>query len=60
MNILWAVKIGNPDWQEEIITEQQDRIEKAKIWAKENGYHKFRTSGIDLTEKPDFTKTISQ
>jgi len=59
VKILWATKIGNPDWQEELITEFEVKIPFAKIWAKNNGYDRLRVSEIDLRDKPDFGKTIN-
>jgi hypothetical protein len=58
--ILWAVKIGEPDWNEVMITNKSERIEGAKKWAAENGFDRLRVSTIDLNEKPDFTKTIKR
>lgn len=58
--ILWAVKIGEPDWNEVMITNKSERIEGAKKWASENGFDRLRVSTIDLNEKPDFTKTIKR
>lgn len=60
MKILFAVKIGNEDWQEELITEDESRIEAASKWAVDNGFDRLRVAEIDLNEKPDFTKTINK
>ena len=59
MKILFAVKKGNEDWQEELITEQEDRIKEARAWAEQNGFDRFRIADIDLTQKPDFSKVIN-
>lgn len=43
--ILYAVKIGNADWQEEIITTngaEPGVLEKARAWAESQGYDRFR------------------
>lgn len=56
--ILWAVKIGEPDWKEQIITTDPNMIEPAKKWAMANGFDRFRIVGIDMSSKPDFTKTF--
>jgi hypothetical protein len=53
--ILWATKIGEPDWNEQLITENSSQIENAKKWAVENGFDRIRVSTID-NSKPDFTK----
>jgi len=34
-------------------------MEKGKQWAEKNGYNRLRITEIDLTQKPDFTKTIN-
>ncbi len=60
MKILFAVKIGNEDWQEQLITEQEHLIEGASKWAIANGFDRLRVAEINLYEKPDFTKTINK
>jgi translation initiation factor 1 (eIF-1/SUI1) len=57
--ILWAVKIGDPDTHEQIITTNPAMIEKASEWAKANGFHKLRIAKIDMNDKPDFIKTFA-
>lgn len=57
--ILWAVKIGDPDWAEQVITQRSYKIEEAKQWATENGFDRFRVSTLDMTEKPDFSSTLN-
>jgi hypothetical protein len=59
MKILWAVKIGSPDWEEQIITENEKDIEPAKKWALSNGFNRLRESDIDLRDKPNFINTIN-
>ena len=61
MKVLWAVKKGAPDWQEDIITQHADvYLEEAKRWAIDQGYDRFRLAIYDdIPEKPDFTKTIN-
>jgi hypothetical protein len=59
MKILFAVKIGNEDWQEELITEDELFIEEASKWALKNGFNRLRVAEIYLNERPDFTKTIN-
>jgi len=50
--ILWAVKIDDEDWQEQIITTNANVIDKATKWATENGFDRFRISQFDPQEKP--------
>ena len=60
MKVLFAVKIGNENWQEELITEHEEKISQAKWWAERNGFDRLRIAEIDLTKKPDFTKGINK
>ena len=55
--ILYAVRVGNEDWQEEIITTQADRIEAARAWATENGFNRFRVFRWDGSP-PNFAETV--
>lgn len=50
MKALFAVRIGNEDWQEELITEDETRIKAASAWALANGFDRLRI--IDVDEKP--------
>jgi hypothetical protein len=54
--ILWAVKQGEPDWAEQIITENESRFDEAKKWAEANGFDRFRIAEIDMSKKPKFGK----
>jgi len=56
---LWATRIGDEDWQEELITEHEDQIEAASEWAKANGFDRLRVADIDLSEPPDFTGALN-
>ena len=57
--ILWAVKIGAADWEEEVITStaNKEHLEKAKAWALTNGFDRLRVSKWN-GEKPDFVGAI--
>lgn len=57
--ILWGVKVGDEDWQEQIITTDENQIEAAKEWASNNGFDRFRVAKIDLGVKPDFVSTLN-
>ena len=60
MKVLWAVKIGEPDYMEEVITEDQSKIESAKKQAEQNGYNRFRIAIYsDIPEKPDFVRSLN-
>jgi hypothetical protein len=58
--VLFAVRIENEDWQEELITEHADQIEPASTWALANGFNRLRVATIGLSVPPDFTKTINR
>lgn len=58
MRVLFAVKINDPDYAEQLITEQEQYIVSAKEWAIRNGFNRLRIAEINLTEKPDFIATI--
>jgi hypothetical protein len=57
--ILWGVRVGDEDWQEQIITTDENQIEAAKEWASNNGFDRFRVAKIDLGVKPDFVSTLN-
>lgn len=59
--ILWAVKIGEPKYMEEVIASTTDLaiIEKAREWALSNGFDRLRVSGFNW-EMPDFVGTINK
>lgn len=56
--ILYGVRIGDADWQEEILTTRADRIEQARAWGKANGFDRFRVFHWDGSP-PDFAATIN-
>ena len=63
MLVLWAVKIGEPDYFENVIFESETNnetdIKNAMKQAKLNGYDRFRIARYsDIPDKPDFVKTI--
>ena len=59
MRILWAVKRGAEDWQEEIITTDEVMHFAAREWAEKNGFDRFRVSEVpDEPEAPDFVKAM--
>jgi len=59
--ILYAVKKGAEDRQEEIITCTKDkaRLAKARKWAEEQGFDRFRTTTYS-GEAPDFTRVLNK
>lgn len=59
LKILFAVKVGGEDWQEELITELPERIEAASAWAKANGFDRLRVATI-ADGAPDFSKVLAR
>ena len=53
-SILWATKIGEPNSNEQLITEDHNQIENARKWALENGFDRIRVSKVDMSTKPNF------
>lgn len=58
MKVLFAVKKGQPNYMEELITENENHIENAKKWAIKNGFDRLRIAEIDMNKKPNFINTI--
>ncbi len=57
--VLWGTRKGDQNWQEELITEDETRIEAAKKWAEANGFDRLRVSEFNEGEAPDFTKILN-
>lgn len=57
--VLWAVKRGDEDWQEQIITTCRERRDAAKQWATQNGFDRFRECEVNLDTPPDFRSTLN-
>ena len=55
--ILLAVKKGEPDWKETLITDKPEHFENAKKHFQDE-YDRFRVATIDLNKKPNFINTI--
>ena len=59
MRVLFACKLKSKDWEEELITGKEHLIERAKIWAQNNGFDRLRV--VEITnEFPDFSKTVNK
>ncbi len=56
--ILFAVRIGDEDWQEQLVTEYEDQIPAASEWALANGFDRLRVAEIP-DGPPDFTKVLN-
>lgn len=57
VKVLFAVKIGEPDWAEQLVTEVEDRIPQAEKWAVANGFDRLRVAVID-DGMPDFGMNV--
>ena len=59
--ILWAVKKGDKDWQEQIITDttSPEHLTNAKVWAVTNGFTRLRVSTMQYGNKPDFSRIFN-
>lgn len=60
--VLWAVKIGDEDWQEQIITDTTStpHLKKAKVWALKNGFNRLRVAIMGYADKPDFSRIFNR
>jgi hypothetical protein len=58
VKILYATKIGEPEYAEQLITEVESRIPDATRWATANGFDRIRVAEVDLEAKPDFAATV--
>lgn len=59
-SVLWGVKVGAPDWDEQVITTAKDdpaKLAKAREWAAANGFDRLRVAVMD-DAPPDFVGTI--
>jgi len=59
--ILYAVRVGHKDWQEEIITVTTipAHLASARNWAKANGFDRLRVAMFDGSA-PDFTSALER
>ena len=56
--ILYGTRIGDEDWQEEIITTNAQAIDKAREWAMANGFDRLRVATFRWGEMPNFAKAV--
>ena len=59
-SVVWATRNGDPEWKEQLITDNQEHIQAATAWANTNGFYNVRVSRIDLMRKPDFAACIAK
>lgn len=62
--VLWGLPKGKTDRLHEVILSTQCKtqadLNKIKAKATQDGWHGFRVSHLDLSEKPDFVKAINE
>ena len=57
--VLWGVRSGNEDWQEEILSTNPARFEAIKSIAAKDGFGRFRVAIVDLSQPPNFRNTTT-
>ena len=61
--VIWAVKKGQEDWQEEVIYSgpplSKDMQAKCAQWIEDNGFDRMRIAGLDLSVQPNFAGTVN-
>ena len=50
--VLYGTRIGDEDWQEQIICTKPEHFMAARAWAKDNGFDRLRIATIDLRVNP--------
>lgn len=60
MKVLFAVKVGEPDYMEQLITEDESLFSPAKDWCTKNGFDRLREANIDLKTPINFEDTINK
>lgn len=61
--LLYGVRNGDEDWQEEILLSGQpnrDKFEKVKQLATADGWGRFREATFTPGERPDFSRVLSR
>jgi len=58
--LLYGRKLNSEEWEEEILCSMPEYFEKVKELAGKDGYGHFRIAEINLSEMPDFKKTIKK
>lgn len=60
--VLWGHKSTEESWKEDVITTAKpgdnSKLQKAKAWAKTQGYDSFRVQVLDLEELPNFVRCV--
>ena len=58
--LLYGVKEGNEDWQEEILSTCPDNFDDVKVKAARDGFSRFRIAKVNLTALPNFARTVNR
>lgn len=58
--ILWGVRKGNEEWEEEILSTNETVFERVKELATKDGFGRFRISNFNMADKPNFVGTVKR
>jgi hypothetical protein len=56
--VLWCRKPSDPPHEEQLLTDRQDQLDKAKAWAESRGLI-VREAKINMETPPDFAATLN-
>lgn len=59
VKVMYATKIGEPDYAEQLLTENEAFFPQAREWAQANGFDRFRIAEYDLDTPPDFAAAVN-
>jgi hypothetical protein len=57
--VLYGTKVGQPDWAEDILTNNPAHLLQAKAWAEANGFNRLRVYKVDLSRAPNFAVALN-
>jgi hypothetical protein len=59
--LLYGVRLGDEDWQEELLTNDETRHEDAKVWAVKEGFDpkRFRVATFDPSSPIEWPKVLN-
>jgi len=59
--VLWATKVGLPDWEESMVASRPSREElaAASAWAVANGFDRLRLAAYREDDAPNFAAAVN-
>lgn len=57
--LLYGRKLNSEEWQEELLSTNPARFDEIKQLAVRDGFGHFRVASVDLTQAPDFKRTLN-